>query len=1124
MELLQSVFDQTSLKAEDIPSLRGVTLVGTIDVNIQSKQQFWSDDLYHFLGLKPGVVISNHELFLSHVLEEDRAQLRATIEERYDGLGGEKYKFYKIRTGNGTISSVMSVAEEMNGESGYPENIFIKIFEVSKVVGSNHLKDNLGDHLSFKWLNRVFENKVAGIFILNDKGQFLRTNTTFQKWSGYSAEELKHLTFLDLTPMEEKESYQKEIDKLVTGKSNSYVLEKQLLTKSGELRWVEVHGSVIDEESFYVLGYLTDIHEKKITRKKFQTSEDQLYEAQKIAKIGSWEVDLKTLNITWSRGMFDLMEVAHDFIPDVESILQFIHPDDLDMFQSKVSANEELKDFEVRHVTKSGVKHLLINSKLDLDENGAPKLYHGTSQDVTDRFISSKRLQLVQETSKLGWWETDLISNDSKWSDSVFELFGLDKATTKQSFKTFLETAHPDDHEKVLAIKNDRNVQINGWHNMESKHKGPDGTYHYLATSGQYIWDGDKPVKLIGTMMDISDLKEIQIRLEEAQQIANIGWWEVNLMSGESKWSDTTIDILEENKRSNTLTFSGFADGVHQDDQEWFYTDLINNKEGWVNKEIRYKRKKGGYKHIVTSGRVFFDEDNPVRLVGTIMDISSLKETQIKLEQAQKLAKVGWWEFDLTGEENNWYSPEHMRIMGIENLDELKTFEDFYEFIHPDDRDRVKEAQRNGFENGGWSNMVHRIITKTGEVKHITSDATIETVDGEPLRLFGTVYDITYLKEIEQKLSGNLVNLEAMVKSMDNIVLLINEDLRYQEVFCNNPALLGTRVDKLVGKSLSDNLDEVHVRQILKTKGIPKETLIRSFKAALNGKPIDPFSFEYIYNEHKFWLEAKFHPFKGQDGSKWLAITVNDITARKNAEEELIKSVQKEKELSELQSQFVSMASHQFRTPLTVIKANMQLLELSRLQSPVIDKVTNRLNKEVDRLVNLMEDIMAMGKVQSKHFEPNLKPVNLISILKKIKLEVERQQKDQRTLNISIEGEERYLDLDEQFIEHALHNLIDNAFKYSPKAANPEVKLQFCDEKVGIRVTDYGIGIPKKDQDSLFNSFQRGSNSQHIQGTGLGLAVAKEFVRLNNGTIYLSKETKEGTEFCIDLPAKLKKS
>ncbi len=1120
MELLQKVFDQTSLKAKDIPSLKGVYLIGTIDVNIQSKQQFWSDDLFYFLGLKPGEVDAKHELFLSFVLEEDQQQLRAVIEERYDGLGSEKYNLYKIRNGKGSTSSILSVAEQVSNSQGHP-NIQIKLYEISKVVGLNHHNNNFRDHLSYKWLNRVFENKVAGIFILNDKGQFLRTNTTYQKWSGYSAEELKDLNFLDLTPKEEWESYKELMNQLVTGKLDSCAKEKQLLTKSGELKWVEVNGSVIDEESFYVLGYLTDIHEKKITKEKFQTSENQLYEAQKIAKIGSWEVDLKTHRITWSRGMFDLMEISYDFLPTVESVLQFIHPEDLESFQSKMYANEELKDFEVRHVTKSGVKHVWINSKLELDDDGEPSLYHGTSQDVSERVLDSKRLQLVQDIAKLGWWESDLIKNESEWSDSMYELMGLDKSNTEPSFGTFLTMTYPEDRAGIISKTNDLGVLKEGWHNKESRHKRPDGTYGYFATSGQYIWDGDRPVKLIGTMMDISEIKEMQARVEEVQTIANIGWWEVNLLTGMTTLSDTSYQILEEKKNEKGFPFSRFTQGVHPEDKDWLYSDLTLKQEGWVNKEIRYKRKSGGYKHVITSGRVFYDDDTAVRLVGTIMDISSLKETQIKLEQVQKLAKVGWWEFDLSGEYNNWYSPEHMDIMGIKDFDELKTFEDFYGLVHPDDLEKVKEHQDIGFEKGGWSNMVHRIITKSGTVKHITSDATIECEDGKPYRLFGTVYDISNLKEIEGKLSENLVNLEAMVKSMDNIVLLINEDLRYQEVFCNNPGMLGTRVNELIGKRVIDNLEEAHVQQLFQMGDLNKEAMIKLLEEALDGEPAEPISFPYRHKDFKFWLEARFHPFRGNDGSKWLAITVNDISARKNAEEELIKGVKKEKELSELRSQFVSMASHQFRTPLTVIKANMQLLELSGFESPIIDKVTRRLNTEVDRLVNLMEDIMAMGKVQSNHVEPNLKPAMLTSILKKIKLDVERQQKDHRLLKISVSGKERSINLDEQFIEHALHNLIDNAFKYSPGAPDPQVEVKFCDEKVGIKVRDYGIGIPKKDQDRLFNSFQRGSNSQHIQGTGLGLAVAKEFVRLNNGTIYLNNAMKKGTEFCIDLPAKI---
>ena len=1118
MELLQSVFDSSSLKAQDIPKIKGVQLVGTIDINIHTGQHIWSDDLFHFLGLKPGEIFPNNELFLSYVVDEDQAHLRSAIRECFDGLKSGSYDLFKILNGAGHITSVAGLVEHTKE----PEIYHVRLFDVSMFVGTNRRKDNFSDHLSSKWLNRVFENKVTGIFILNRKGQFLRTNSTYQQWTGYSGDELKKLNVLDVIPSEEWASCKSQMKQLISGEEESFSFEKQLLTKSGELKWVEVNGSVIDEESFYVLGYLTDIHDKKITREKFQSSEDQLYEAQKIAKIGSWEVDLKTHNLTWSRGMFDLMEVSYDFVPDVESVQQFIHPDDLELFKNFMFTKMELKDLEARHVTKSGVKHVLINSKLELDDNGDPKRYYGTTQDVSAMVIESKRLQLVQETAKLGWWESDLITGESKWSDSIYELFGLDKESTKPSFESFLETTHIDDRQKIIDAAKDPDFLNNGWHNYESRHRGPDGTYRYFATSGRYICDGDRPIKMIGTLMDISDIKEMQTRVEEAQNIANIGWWEVNLLSGESMCSDTAHHILELETGDNTKLFSRFAQRVHPDDQEWLQNILKHQRDGWVNKELRYMSQSGGYKYLTTSGRVYFDGDTAIKLVGTLMDVTALKETHIKLEQAQKLAKVGWWEFDLSGELNNWYSPEHMEIMGIKNFDEISTYEDFYNFIHPDDLDRVKQEQAIGFEKGGWSNMVHRIITKSGEVKHITCDATIEFVDGKPFRLFGTVYDITELKEIEGKLSGNLVNMEAMVKSMDNVVLIADENLVYKEVFSKTPVSVGDK--PLTGMSVSDKLDDPGMQQLLSDNGLSKESILKKYQDALNGKKVEPYLIKQHINGMDVWLETKLHAFEVEDGSKWLAITLIDITAKKKAEEELIKSVQKEKELSELRSEFVSMASHQFRTPLTVIKANMQLLELSGVQSPVIDKVSHRLNAEVDRLVNLMEDIMGMGKVQSNNIVPKLKPTDITAIVNKIKTEVERQQKDGRMLAIQVDGEAQTLLLDEQFIEHALHNLIDNAFKYSPNAPNPEVRIQFSPEKIDIRVKDFGIGIPKKDQDNLFNSFQRGSNSQHIQGTGLGLAVAKEFVQLNNGTIYLNRESNEGTEFCIELPVKTKKS
>ena len=176
--------------------------------------------------------------------------------------------------------------------------------------------------------------------------------------------------------------------------------------------------------------------------------------------------------------------------------------------------------------------------------------------------------------------------------------------------------------------------------------------------------------------------------------------------------------------------------------------------------------------------------------------------------------------------------------------------------------------------------------------------------------------------------------------------------------------------------------------------------------------------YEFAPKGKKYWWEAHIKPFKSQDGRRRLAVFVNDITTKKNAEEELIKNIQKEKELNEMSTQFVSMASHQFRTPLTVIKSNMQLLELSNIDHPIIKKVSTRLNSEVDRLVNLMEDILAMGKVQSGAIKPHLREVDMIDLVKKLKLNIERSQEDGRILEVNVKGKTKMISLDTQFMEH----------------------------------------------------------------------------------------------------------
>ena len=237
---------------------------------------------------------------------------------------------------------------------------------------------------------------------------------------------------------------------------------------------------------------------------------------------------------------------------------------------------------------------------------------------------------------------------------------------------------------------------------------------------------------------------------------------------------------------------------------------------------------------------------------------------------------------------------------------------------------------------------------------------------------------------------------------------------------------------------------------------------------------------------------------------------------------ELDSSLKKEKHAGEMKSHFVSVTSHQFRTPLAIIQSNSQLINmiLVKSDSPLKDKIepsTLRINKEIKRMTELMDDVLLQGKITSGTIEFEQSNVNIHDLIKKIANQYNELQEDKRTVTIEITGQIKELYVDIKMIQHAISNLISNAFKYSEKK-NPEVIIEFTEKVVVIMVQDYGIGIPKKEIKNLFQPFYRALNVQAMQGTGLGLSIAKDYIELNGGTIEVESEINVGTQFIITLP------
>lgn len=272
---------------------------------------------------------------------------------------------------------------------------------------------------------------------------------------------------------------------------------------------------------------------------------------------------------------------------------------------------------------------------------------------------------------------------------------------------------------------------------------------------------------------------------------------------------------------------------------------------------------------------------------------------------------------------------------------------------------------------------------------------------------------------------------------------------------------------------------------------------------------------------NKFWFELHFSPVL-DDKKRVNGIFFNsiDITQRKLAEESVTRSLEKEKELSELKSRFVSTVSHEFRTPLASIYSNSQLLH--RYHSKWDDEKKNqsfmRIYDSVNMMTGMLENVSLIGKEQSGRF--TFRPENL-NLNEFASLIVEESQLTLNTTNrvlLTIQGDFTHVLLDQVLLRHILVNIISNAIKYSPNAEQVKFVIQESKRFIEFSVQDFGVGIPEDDLNKVFDPFYRAANSEDFSGTGLGMTIVKQCVDTHGGSIEVKSTLGKGTLVKVWLP------
>ncbi len=241
------------------------------------------------------------------------------------------------------------------------------------------------------------------------------------------------------------------------------------------------------------------------------------------------------------------------------------------------------------------------------------------------------------------------------------------------------------------------------------------------------------------------------------------------------------------------------------------------------------------------------------------------------------------------------------------------------------------------------------------------------------------------------------------------------------------------------------------------------------------------------------------------------------IAERKKAEEEARRALERERELNELKSKFVSIASHEFRTPLSTVLSSAALIAQYREKGDLqkIDKHIQRIKSSVNHLTSILNDFLSLGKLEEGRIEIQWEEVWISHLIREISDEVKPQLRQGQTIHMHAKGLEKSVRIDARMLRNILFNLLSNASKYSDAGKPIDIQLHFRENQVEISIMDKGIGIPKSEQKHLFERFFRASNAGTIQGTGLGLNIVKRYMELLQGEISFTSEEGKGTVFTL---------
>jgi PAS domain S-box-containing protein len=1133
---------QRRLLAERLTLVSAAHDIGVWDMDADTGNLRWNERMPVLYGIGAEQAPKRAGEWLERfVFPADHERLAESLKPDPDSAADGRLKRrieHRIVRGDGELRWIESQATHITGDDGR----VLVLGTSSDITERKDSEQRLRDAL--QRLEIATERARVGIFMRD-----MSTRTGY--WSpeafqlyGMPAEPQAPRTerVLERIHPDDRDAYLKSWAQAVQGEDFDDV-QLRVLLPEGKVRWLMIRGrrqSQAAGGAARIAGVVIDITAQKEAEAEAAASAAWLKLATETSGIGTWERDLVTGEGVWDATMFNLMgREPGSGVPSREQLAAMVHPEDRAIVAASWQRMQDVThpiEYEYRMLYPDGsTPHVNTRGMVVRDEAGRPLRAIGTAIDISASRAAQRRLREFDEWLQLASGATGVaffrlgLDDSTQYADRQLKtLFGFDPDGPDPSYEQFMSALVPEDRERVLQVRaqsrtDDAPVEA------EYRVRLPDGSLRQIFTRRTLLRDeSGLPLYVVGTAIDVTASRSVQAALEAAnqrlalaQRTAGIGIWEWDVENDHMTIDEVIRDLLGVDEHW-TPDFERWMALVHPDDRaaaRAVYDEVLPSSRLEGRSEYRVVRLDGSLRHV--DERLTIERDatgKAVRLLGTNLDITHIRRTESerlalinRLQLASQTANMGVWERQVPSDEEVWNAQMHA-IYGTRE-DHRPSRADWLNRIHPDDRAEVMRRLQDVDRAGGGA-LEYRIVRADGEVRHVADRSRVERdADGNVVRKLGVHLDITEIRRAERE-------RDVLSHRMQMVAGAIGLGV-WEWAPAERSSVWNDQMYALFGATRADFAHKVWLDAVHPDDRARAEQAMSAAVAAGDALQME---FRVLWADGStHWLATRGGIQRSADGRARQVVGVTwDITERKQAEAALNAKEAAER-ASLAKTEFLSRMSHELRTPLNAILGFTQILEIDRSQpltAVQLDRV-DHIKQAGWHLLALINEILDLSRIEAGATSLSMSVLPTREVVEEalnlIKTDVAR-----RNLELSVVQQldaPQSVWADRTRLKQVLLNLMSNAVKYNREGGSITVELRADPQGDAlIAVRDTGPGLAPAQVARLFEPFNRlGLEGAPIEGTGIGLTIAKKLIEQMGGSIAVSSEPGVGSKFSITL-------